>query len=99
MTTTNLTELDAHEQPSDEMRAEWKSFMRQDQKSLLDDPRIDDPRAPLEKSGFRTVTTLSRAQIASSFAHLNPDLASEAEGDVSVIHHPLIPGSLRVHFL
>ncbi|KAH7275980.1 hypothetical protein MRS44_005828 [Fusarium solani] len=94
MTTTNLTELDAHEQPSDEMRAEWKSFMRQDQKSLLDDPRIDDPRAPLEKSGFRIVTTLSRAQIASSFAHLNPDLASEAEGDVSVIHHPLIPGLL-----
>ncbi|KAM0415830.1 hypothetical protein ACHAPT_013190 [Fusarium lateritium] len=94
MTTTNLTELDAHEQPSDEMRAEWKGFMRQDQQSLLNDPRIDDPRAPLEKSGFRTVTTLPRAQIASSFTHLDPELASQAKGHVSVIHHPLIPGLL-----
>ncbi|KAF4464189.1 alkylated dna repair alkb [Fusarium albosuccineum] len=93
-TTTNLTELDAHEQPSDEMRAEWKSFSRQDPKSLNSDPRIDDPQAPLEKSGFRIVTTLPREQIASSFTHLGHDLASEAAGDVQVIHHPLIPGLL-----
>ncbi|KAF4976904.1 hypothetical protein FZEAL_6480 [Fusarium zealandicum] len=93
---TNLTEIDAHEQPSDQMRAEWKTFMRQDTKDLLNDPRIDDPRASLEESGFRTVSTLPRAQVASSLAHLGSDLASQAEGDVSVIHHPLIPGLLIV---
>ncbi|KAM5357802.1 hypothetical protein ACJZ2D_015892 [Fusarium nematophilum] len=90
----NLTELDAYEQPSDFMRAEWKSFSRQDPKTLSHDPRIDDPRASLEESGFRVVTTLTRAQITSSFTQLDPDLASRAEGDVSVIHHPLIPGLL-----
>ncbi|KAH7192510.1 uncharacterized protein B0J16DRAFT_61596 [Fusarium flagelliforme] len=96
MAPTNLAEIDAHEQPSDEMRAEWKVFMRQDHKSLLDDPRIDDPRAPLEESGFRQVSTISKEQVAKSFARLDPALASEAEKDVQVIHHPLLPGLLII---
>ncbi|KAJ4138944.1 hypothetical protein NW765_002840 [Fusarium oxysporum] len=94
MVSANLSEIDAHEQPSDEMRAEWKSYMRQDHKSLLNDPRIDDPRAPLEESGFRQVSSLLKEQVAKSFAHLNPDFALQVEKDVPVIHHPLIPGLL-----
>jgi hypothetical protein len=93
---TSLTEIDAHEQPSDEMRAEWKGYMRQDHKSLLNDTRIDDPRAPLEESGFRQVSTISKEQVAKSFARLHPDLASEVERDVQVIHHPLLPGKISV---
>ncbi|KAJ4266553.1 hypothetical protein NW762_004542 [Fusarium torreyae] len=96
MAPTNLTEIDAHEQPSDQMRAEWKGYMRQDHKSLLNDPRIDDPRAPLEESGFRLVTNLSKEQVAESLAHLGPDFASEAENEVPIIHHPLIPGLLII---
>lgn len=88
----NLTEIDAHEQPSDEMRAEWKGYMRQDHKSLLNDPRIDDPRAPLGESGFRQVSTISKEQVAKSFARLDPDLVTEAKSDIQVIHHPLLPG-------
>ncbi|KAF5024080.1 hypothetical protein F66182_3824 [Fusarium sp. NRRL 66182] len=91
MVSANLTEIDAHEQPSDRMRAEWKSYMRQDHKSLLGDPRIDDPRAPLEDSGFRVATSLPKEQIAKSFAHLGPSFASQIATDVPVIHHPLIP--------
>ncbi|KAG8670023.1 hypothetical protein FPOAC2_09365 [Fusarium poae] len=96
MGTTNLTEIDAHEQPSDEMRAEWKSYMCQDHKSLLNDTRIDDPRAPLEESGFRKVSIISKEQVARSFARLHPDLTSEVESDVQVIHHPLLPGLLII---
>ncbi|RGP63133.1 hypothetical protein FLONG3_9994 [Fusarium longipes] len=96
MGATNLTEIDAHEQPSDEMRAEWKRYMRQDHKSLMNDPRIDDPRAPLEGSGFRQVSTIPKEQVAHSFARLHPDLASEVESDVQVVHHPLLPGLLII---
>lgn len=99
MGTTNLTEIDAHEQPSDEMRAEWKGYMRQDHKSLLNDPRIDDPRAPLEEYGFLQVSAISKEQIAKSFARLHPDLASEVNSDVQVIHHPLLPGRFFVSSL
>ncbi|KAM0215707.1 hypothetical protein ACHAQD_008269 [Fusarium lateritium] len=91
MAAGNLAEIDAHEQPSDEMRAEWKGYMRQDHKSLLNDPRIDDPRAPLEESGFRQISSVSKEQVAKSFAHLDPSLASQAENDIPIIHHPLLP--------
>lgn len=88
----NLTELDAHEQPSDEMRAEWKGFSRQEHTSLLNDPRVDDPRAPLEISGFQTAGNLPQAQVAGAFAKLGPEYASFAQGDAPIIFHPLLPG-------
>ncbi|KAH6981347.1 hypothetical protein BKA56DRAFT_673750 [Ilyonectria sp. MPI-CAGE-AT-0026] len=92
--TTNLTELDAHEQPSDHMRAEWKGFSRQDASALINSPSIDDPRGPLQESGFLTAGTLPKAQLASSFAKLAPEYAAHAEGDVPIIYHPLLPGLL-----
>ena len=88
----DLSELDAHEQPSDEMRAEWKSFSRQDPSTLTEDTRIDDPRSPQNLAGFCTTGHLPRSQIAASFASLAPELASEAQGDVPILYHPLLPG-------
>ncbi|KAI9151978.1 Alpha-ketoglutarate-dependent dioxygenase abh1 [Paramyrothecium foliicola] len=61
-----LDELDAHEQPSDEMRAEWKSFSRMDPGAFNNEPRIDDPRLPLEKTEFRTSGTIPRLLILPS---------------------------------
>ncbi|KPM44990.1 hypothetical protein AK830_g1511 [Neonectria ditissima] len=92
--TKNLTELDAHEQPSDHMRAEWKRFSRQDPATLLNDARIDDPRAPPHASGFLTAGCRTKAQVASSFAHLGPECARHAEADVPILYHPLLPGLL-----
>lgn len=88
----NLTELDAHEQPSDEMRAEWKMFSRQDHTSLLNDSRVDDPRASLEISGFHTAGNVPQAQLATAFAKLGPEYASFAQRDAPIIFHPLLPG-------
>ncbi|KAK7426615.1 hypothetical protein QQZ08_006945 [Neonectria magnoliae] len=92
--TTNLTELDAHGQPSGYMRAEWKAFSRQDAAKLVSDPRIDDPRAPLRESGFLTTGTMSKAQVASSFGQLAPEFATHAHNDVPILYHPLLPGLL-----
>ncbi|KAK5996598.1 Alpha-ketoglutarate-dependent dioxygenase abh1 [Cladobotryum mycophilum] len=92
--TASVVHLDAHEQPSEEMRAEWKSFSRADQAALLADPRIDDPRLPLEDNGFRqTGAAIPRAQLADAFARLRPEFGAEARGDVPIIHHPLLPGA------
>ncbi|UKZ83075.1 hypothetical protein TrVFT333_010876 [Trichoderma virens FT-333] len=44
-------DLDAHEQPSDQMKAEWKHFSRLDQTVLLQETPLDDPRLPLDQSG------------------------------------------------
>ncbi|KAI5459293.1 hypothetical protein BGZ63DRAFT_361618 [Mariannaea sp. PMI_226] len=94
--TKNLTELDAHEQPSEQMRAQWKSFVRKEPAELVDDPKIDDPRAPLEESGFVTFAKVPKAQIESSFAKLGPEFTKYADRDVPIIHHPLLPGLLVI---
>lgn len=91
----DLTELDAHEQPSDEMRAEWKRFSRQDPRSFLTDDRVDDPRAPPDLAGFRSAGTLTQSQLAASFTHLDPELASQAESDAPILYHPLLPGEFQ----
>jgi hypothetical protein len=90
--TVNLTELDAHEQPSDRMRAQWKEFSRKEPSEIIDNAQIDDPRAPLEQSGFVLFSSLPKEQVASSFAQLGPEYVKYAERDAPVIHHPLLPG-------
>lgn len=90
--TVNLTELDAHEQPSDQMRAQWKAFSRKEPSELIEDPFVDDPRAPLEKSGFVAYSSLPKEQVARSFAELGPEYVKYAERDATIIHHPLLPG-------
>ncbi|KAG6002585.1 hypothetical protein E4U21_002968 [Claviceps maximensis] len=95
----SLSDIDAHEQPSDEMRTEWKFFAKLDPATLTlqHDPRIDDPRRPLsEKNGFRQAGRIGREQAARAFAELDPKMAGLAEGDVPVVHHPLLPGLLIV---
>ncbi|KAF7561557.1 hypothetical protein G7046_g2571 [Stylonectria norvegica] len=91
-----LAELDAHEQPSDEMRAEWKSFSRQDHAALLNNPRIDDPRAPLSESGFCVAGNLTKAQLSNSFSQLGPEYASLATDERPILFHPLLPGLLII---
>lgn len=89
---TTLAGLDAHEQPSDEMRAEWKGFTRLDKAILLEDPRIDDPRLPISESGFLKAGEISRSQIATAFSRLGDKYTEEAKSDAPILYHPLLPG-------
>ncbi|UNI18064.1 hypothetical protein JDV02_004359 [Purpureocillium takamizusanense] len=92
----SLAELDAHEQPSDEMRAEWKSFSKQEPEALMQHPRIDDPRLPLERSGFRQTAPIKREQLQQAFSDLDPEFVNLAREDAPVLFHPLLPGLLIV---
>ncbi|POR34006.1 Alpha-ketoglutarate-dependent dioxygenase abh1 [Tolypocladium paradoxum] len=94
--TVNLSELDAHEQPSDELRAEWKHFSRLKPQVLLQDSRIDDPRLAPEESGFHTAGAVAREQIAEAFSHLDPEYGTQAKDDAPILFHPLLPGLLIV---
>ncbi len=88
--TVSLQELDAHEQPSDELRAEWKAFTRLDPKEALSDSRIDDPRLPVSQTGFKTAGSIPKNQIEDAFAHIGMPVSIEE--DAPIIHHPLLPG-------
>ncbi|KJZ73772.1 hypothetical protein HIM_06890 [Hirsutella minnesotensis 3608] len=90
--TVTLAELDAHEQPSDEMRAEWKHFSRLEPEALVGDGRVDDPRRPPHETGFRSAGCIARDQIARACAHLDPGLDAHADADAPILFHPLLPG-------
>ncbi|KAL7811600.1 hypothetical protein V8C26DRAFT_408454 [Trichoderma gracile] len=91
-------DLNAHEQPSDHMKAEWKHFARLDQATLLRETPLDDPRLPLEETEFRLSGHIPRSQIAEAFSHLGAEYVDEGkeDGDAPILHHPLLPGLLII---
>jgi hypothetical protein len=88
--TINLGDLDAHEQPSDELRAEWKSFSKKEPAELLNETKLDDPRLPLSETGFVSAGSISKNQLTEAFKQLG--LSQEVQEDAQIIHHPLLPG-------
>jgi DNA alkylation damage repair protein AlkB len=92
--TVSLGDLDAHEQPSEQLRAEWKAFTRFTPSEVLTDPRIDDPRHPEGPSaaGFVSAGSISTAQLTSAFSHIGIDEAPR--GNVPILYHPMLPGLL-----
>ncbi|KAM0454867.1 hypothetical protein ACHAPV_008240 [Trichoderma viride] len=88
-------DLDAHEQPSEQMKAEWKHFSRLDQSILLQET-LDDPRLPLSESGFIQAGSIPRSTISEAYSHLGPEYAAvDADGaDAPILYHPLLPGLL-----
>ncbi|CAI6090293.1 unnamed protein product [Clonostachys chloroleuca] len=88
--TINLGDLDAHEQPSDELRAEWKSFSKKEPAELLNETKLDDPRLPLSQTGFVSAGSILKNQLTEAFKQLG--ISQEAQEDAQIIHHPLLPG-------
>lgn len=97
--TVSLAELDAHEQPSDEMRTEWKQFSRMEPSVVVQDPRIDDPRLPLSENGFQTAGQIDKSQVADAFAELGDEFREFADRDIPIIFHSLLPGMFTLHHL
>lgn len=85
-------DLDAHEQPSAELRAEWKSVVKLTPKELGDYRDIDDPRSPSSDDGFKYADPITKSQLRTAIAALRPELADLATQDSPVVYHTLLPG-------
>lgn len=92
--TLDLTTLDAHEQPSDQLRAIWKGFSRAEKADILKSNSIDDLTIPEKEAEFCVSGTIPASSIRSAFSHL--DEAVEVDEDVKIYYHPLLPGLLIV---
>jgi hypothetical protein len=91
--TADITELDAHEQPSDEMRAEWKSFAKAEQKDILKRDNIDDLNIPEKAAQFVVAGKISVDKLQASFDSLQPGISSTLDlKDAPIYYHPLLPG-------
>ncbi|KAL8284443.1 hypothetical protein RB597_001822 [Gaeumannomyces tritici] len=91
--TINLTELDAHEQPSDRMRAIWKSYARAEPADIVARGDVDDLAEPQKAADFVLCATLPAQTLTEGFRHLDP-AAEPVADDSPVYHHPLLPGLL-----
>ncbi|KAH8903032.1 hypothetical protein BR93DRAFT_885645 [Coniochaeta sp. PMI_546] len=94
--TVDIASLDAHEQPSDELRAKWKAYSKTEA-SDLSAHDIDDLRVPEKAAGFVLAGQIPTDQLKASFNHLSSDITSGLElRDVPIYYHPLLPGLLIV---
>jgi len=89
-----ITELDAHEQPSDALRAEWKSFAKADQKDL-DYSKIDDIHDAEKIGQFCVAGVIPAEQVNRAFDSLYGDGGASqhhVQDDAPIYYHPLVPG-------
>ncbi|KAK4097363.1 hypothetical protein N658DRAFT_569394 [Parathielavia hyrcaniae] len=95
--TVDIKHLDAHEQPSDELRAKWKAFSRAEVKDLLSKD-IGDLHNPESAAEFCLAGAIPTETLNSSFRHVCPSEAPEfqAANDAPIYYHPLLPGLLIV---
>ncbi|KAM3534231.1 hypothetical protein MY4038_002471 [Beauveria bassiana] len=63
-----------------------------DAKQVKDHPRIDDPCKPPEESGFIQTSSITKEQRRVAFSQFGEEYADEAQEDVAVLHHALLPG-------
>lgn len=98
--TADITTLDAHEQPSDEMRAKWKGYSKSDQKDLFNSKDIDDLRVPEKAAQFVVAGKIPVEQLQSSFDHLQPGISSTLDlQDAPIYYHPLLPGEYTYAYM
>jgi hypothetical protein len=98
--TADIKELDAHEQPPDELKAKWKSFSRIDQKDLVDSRDIDDLQSAESAAEFSLAGTIPVETLNRSFRHVCPGNTPEfqASKDAPIYYHPLLPGTSHIPF-
>jgi hypothetical protein len=90
--TVDITSLDAHEQPSDELRAKWKAYSKTEVADLSRHD-IDDLRIPEKAAEFVLAGKIPTDQLRTSFTHLSQDITSSVElADAPIYYHPLLPG-------
>ncbi|SPQ23304.1 83c4cfc2-617d-49fc-8476-a7e94146864c [Thermothielavioides terrestris] len=93
--TLNIKHLDAHEPPSDELRAKWKAFSRAEPNDLLNSGDIDDVLKPESAAEFCRAGAIPVDTLNRSFRHICPTDAPEfqATKDAPIYYHPLLPAN------
>lgn len=98
--TVDLTTLDAHEQPSDHMRAIWKGYSKAGNDHLVNGSDVDDLAIPEKLAEFEQAGLVPAEQLRKAFCHLTGDASGDpspvpqSNQDAVIYRHPLVPGLL-----
>jgi len=90
--------LDAHEQPSDELRGAWKTLSRADPGVLIHGHEIDDLSSPERAAEFCLAGSIPSKTLREAFHDFTGDdlPGPQVADDAPIYHHPLLPGLLIV---
>ncbi|KAI1079882.1 alkylated DNA repair protein AlkB [Whalleya microplaca] len=92
----DLTTLDAHAQPSDELRSNWKRYSRTDHTEFVSHPDIDELDVADDSSAFQLAGHIPSERLINSFRQLEGEAwdKDQAVRDAPIYFHPLLPGLL-----
>lgn len=86
-------ELDAHEQPSDHMRATWKSYAKAEKADLLGGGQLDDLSVPEKAAEFQKAGFIPAENLQRAFSSLLGENSSVPQvEDATILYHPILPG-------
>ncbi|KAI0163937.1 hypothetical protein GGR57DRAFT_451858 [Xylariaceae sp. FL1272] len=94
--TIDLSTLDAHEQPSDELRRLWKAYSRTEHADFISHPDIDELDVRNSTGKFQVAGSIPRAQLQKSYTLLTGGAWNGEVEDAPIYFHPLLPGLLIV---
>ncbi|OTB00879.1 hypothetical protein M426DRAFT_75488 [Hypoxylon sp. CI-4A] len=94
--TLDLTTLDAHEQPNEELKATWKKYSRTDHKEFINHPDIDELDLINDKGAFKLAGHIPSERLVDSFKQLEGKdwTGEQVIQDAPFYYHPLLPGLL-----
>ncbi|KAI1205498.1 alkylated DNA repair protein AlkB [Annulohypoxylon truncatum] len=94
--TLDLTTLDAHAQPDDELKATWKRYSKTDHADFINHPDIDELDPTKDVGEFQLAGHIPREKLISSFKQLEDANWDETRisQDAPFYFHPLLPGLL-----
>ncbi len=86
--------LDAHEQPSAELKGAWKTLSRADPGVLIHGREIDDLSSPERAAEFCLAGSIPSKILREAFHDFTCDdlPGLQAVDDAPIYHHPLLPG-------
>jgi hypothetical protein len=96
----DIKELDAHEQPSEELKAKWKAYSKTEQKELIESEEIDDLECAEKTGEFCLAGSIPAERLHTSFKHITPPGSTpfQVEKDAPIYYHPLLPGEFSHTF-
>ncbi|KAI1097546.1 hypothetical protein F4804DRAFT_327338 [Jackrogersella minutella] len=94
--TIDLTTLDAHEQPDEELKATWKRYSKTDHADFINHPDIDELDPTKDVGAFKLAGHIPSERLVDSFKQLEDVSWYENQElqDAPYYCHPLVPGLL-----
>ncbi|KAI0104537.1 hypothetical protein F4814DRAFT_455823 [Daldinia grandis] len=94
--TLDLTTLNAHEQPDEELKATWKTYSRTEHEEFTSHPDIDELDPPNTVGAFKLAGHIPSETLTASFEQLEGSSwdGSQVIEDAPFYFHPLLPGLL-----